>query len=309
MFTVALLLTAGLQVELKTEAQARGTELHLAEIATVAGEDALVERARELGVGYTPAPGFSRRLDRWSLERELKQAFPGVDLSVTGASSCRVVPAVETVRADEILGAAQAQLAQAFAASDVTYGSQTVVQDVQVPAGRETRRVRARIDTRLPQTGTVSVPVEILVDDAVYRTIWTSWSVETWRELPVLVRDIAPGDAIGRADFRRQRVKVGVGAVEAYLTEAAADGAVAVRGLQAGTAVTNRDVRRQLMVRRGDTVQLQVTKGSITATSTAVAAEDGHLGDKVRVVTSNQRELRAVVLGRELVTMDLGVAR
>lgn len=308
--TLALILAGGLTVELKPDALAHSTEVVLSEVATVTGDDEqLVARAAALGVGYTPAPGFSRRLDRWTLRRELTQAFPGVELVFAGPESCRIAPDTRTVRSDELISAARIELGAAFGMSDVTYEAQPGVCDLEVPSGREGQVLRARLDGRAPQSGLVSVPVEILVDGEPYRTVYTSWKVEAWREAPVLVRDVGPGEQLTRALFERRRVRVGIGPGEAYLTEAAADGALAVRGLRAGATVSNTDVRRALMVRRGDTVQLQVRKGNITATSTGIAADDGYLGDKVRVVTTGQREVRAVILGRELVSIDLSTAR
>lgn len=309
MITLALVLTSSLQVELKPEALARSTELVLSEVAEVQGEDSdLVRRAQALTVGYTPAPGFSRRLDRWALQRELTQAFPGVELSFVGAEACRVAPHTQTIRSTAIVQAAQKELQSAFGQSDVTYEPQPGIGDLVVPSGHVGAELRASFLPNRVTSGTVSVPVEVLVDGAPYRTVYTSWKVEAWREAPVLVRDVGIGEELTRALFKRQRIRVGV-TDQAFLTEGAAEGSTAVRALRAGTLVSSRDVRRALLVRRGDTVQLQVRKGSITATSTAVAADDGFLGDKIRVVTPSQREMRAVILGRELVSIELQSAR
>lgn len=306
MITLALCLVAGLHVELKPEAQAHGTEVVLSEVAAVRGDDAeLVARASALSIGYTPSPGFSRRLDRWALQRELAQALPSVDVAFAGAEACRILPATRTVTSTELVAAARARLVEAFSAGDVTCEEQPGTGDAVVPAGHEGYELRARLDPGAPSSGLVSVPVEVLVDGELYRTIYTSWKVEAWREAPVLVRDVGAGERMTIADFQRRRVRIGVATEQAFLTEAAADGAIAVRGLPAGSVVRQLDVRRPLLVRRGDTVQLQVKKGNIRATSTAVAADDGYLGDKIRVVTPSQRELRAVILGRELVGLEL----
>jgi len=306
MLILTLVIAGGLHVELKPEAHVRGTELRLDEIALVESDDAaLAERARAIGVGYTPAPGFSRRLDRWNLERELKKALPGVELLLDGADACRIAPMTETIPAAEILAAARAEVVSAFAASDVTYEVQTDARDLEIPAGREGHSLRTLLERGTPQSGLVSVPVEVRIDGELYRTVWTSWKVEAWREVPVLVRDVSVGESLSPALFRRDRVRVGLTNAGAHLTERAADGAVAVRNLRAGATVASRDVRRPRMVRRGDTIQLQVRKGNITATSMAVASDDGFLGDKIRVVTRSQNELRAVIVGRDLVSINL----
>jgi flagella basal body P-ring formation protein FlgA len=307
---MTLILAGGLSVELKPEAKVRGTELQLGEIALVKSEDAeLAERARLLSVGYAPAPGFSRRLDQWSLRRELQQVFQGVELEFGGAEACRIVPETQTVTSADLVAAARAELVSAFAASDVTYELQAEANDLEIPVGRSARTLNAQIDQNIPASGILAVPVEVRIDGELYRTVYTNWRVETWREVPVLVRDVSVGESLNTSLFRRDRVRIGVVNAGAHLTERAADGAVAVRNLRAGAVVASRDVRRPRMVRRGDTVQLEVRKGNIRATSSAVATDDGFLGDKIRVVTRNQNELRAVIVGRELVSIDLTGSR
>ena len=60
---LALLLVGGVKVTLHPEATVRGTEISLAQVATVEGDDAAeVERVRSLKLGYAPAPGYSRTL-------------------------------------------------------------------------------------------------------------------------------------------------------------------------------------------------------------------------------------------------------
>jgi flagella basal body P-ring formation protein FlgA len=60
-------------------------------------------------------------------------------------------------------------------------------------------------------------------------------------------------------------------------------------------------------VRNGETVQLQVRKGSITARGGAIARADGSAGDRIRLWTADRsRELSGTVIGRGLVEIDLG---
>jgi flagella basal body P-ring formation protein FlgA len=85
-------------------------------------------------------------------------------------------------------------------------------------------------------------------------------------------------------------------------------GAVATRDLSADQMVTNLDVHRPLIVRRGDSLFLQVRKGGITTRVPAVAREDGAIGDRIVVtMTSNEHDMSGVVISRDMVELDLGL--
>jgi flagella basal body P-ring formation protein FlgA len=84
-------------------------------------------------------------------------------------------------------------------------------------------------------------------------------------------------------------------------------GAVAQVDLAAGSTVTAREVQRARLVKSGETVQIQVRKGAITARSSAIAKADGMSGDRIRLVSADKsREISGVVIGRGLVEVDLG---
>jgi flagella basal body P-ring formation protein FlgA len=61
-----------------------------------------------------------------------------------------------------------------------------------------------------------------------------------------------------------------------------------------------------VVVKDGDTVFLDVRKGVVNARVGAVALQAGARGDRVRVaLLGSQREMRGVVVSRELVQIDL----
>ena len=64
-----LLLASGITVTLPEETKVSGSEMKLGDIAVITGEDeSLVERAKQLGLGYAPAPGYHRTLRQWKLQ-------------------------------------------------------------------------------------------------------------------------------------------------------------------------------------------------------------------------------------------------
>jgi flagella basal body P-ring formation protein FlgA len=288
--TLLTLAAGSLRVELAPTAAVRGTELDVAAVARVTGDDqAAVAAAREALLGYAPAPGYSRTVERWQLVQELERALPGTRVEVVGAEFCRVSPQVELLTAERMLEAALHPLA--------------------VPAGEVGVELRARTPDVEPRDGAVSVPVEVLVDGELYRTVWTSWNVGVWTQVPVLARDVRRGEELSLASFQVERRRVDLATQRGHLSETAASGALAARDLRAGSVVLERDVTRPRLVVRGRTVQLRVKKGAVVATASAIARQDGFLGDEIAVVTESKKEIRAVILGPDLVGIELAATR
>ena len=82
--------------------------------------------------------------------------------------------------------------------------------------------------------------------------------------------------------------------------------AVALKALAAGSFVSEHEVHREVVLRRGDTVTVRVKKGSVQATDVGVVMGDGRLGDRVRVVLqSTAKELHGIVRGRSTVEVTI----
>lgn len=306
MLVLLTLLAGGATVTLPEEALVRGAELELAAVATIEADDpGVLARLGAFELGYVPAPGYARVLSRPRIAAELRRAFPDLEqLVVAGAERCRVLPECTEIAADAILGAARDALAARFAGQQTSLRPTSTHESVLVPLGAQGVRLDAAPTAGGPRAGAWSVPVRIWVDDAPYRTIWTSWDVECWVERPVLLRDVARGEALSTADVELRRVRVDdTGAVEP-LSSDTLRGVVARRDLRAGTALQPGDVERARVVRKGDLVHVEVHKGLVVARASALAAEDGRVGDRIRVTASaTGRELVATVVSSDLVEL------
>lgn len=288
-------------VHLPAEARVSGVEFTLGDVARIEGADpAFVERVRALHLGYAPGPGYSRLIEAPLLARQAGASFPGIDLAFSGAAACRVFPHVQHIEGSAIGGIAKAELARVFRGLDAELAMHGQLLDVTVPRGDQPARLQVRLREHSARPGSWSVPVEVLVDGAVARTIWTSWSVDLWQERDVLVRDVPRGGLLTPEDLQRRRVRVQQNEMGRPIEKSALRGATARRDLRAGDLVRLSDVERQVVIRRGDMVHVEVTKGALTARGAGVAQEDARIGDSVRVVMSRtEAEVVAVAAGKE----------
>lgn len=84
---------------------------------------------------------------------------------------------------------------------------------------------------------------------------------------------------------------------------AAVVGFEATRTIPAGTPVTRADLREADLVREGENVTLTITRGALSISVDAMAAENGKLGEQVILINPESgREVRGIVTGRNQVS-------
>lgn len=307
-----LLLVGGVTVDLPSEAEATGTRITLGEIAKVTAADtdaATLEAVRAVELGYMPAPGHSRILMRWKLERAVAVMVPDAEVHWGGEAKCRVFPAVEMIAATDLYESARTAVRGLFQANEITIQATGMIDDVGVPRGKEAAVLRADLVSHQPRPGAWSVPVRVLVDGEPYRTIWIGLNVELYQELPVLLKDAPKGTQLNSKMFSIRRVRVTDHTAQP-LALAMLTNAIAVRAISAGHVVTERDVERPLAVTAGAPVWIEIVHGHIRASILGSALQSGRMGDLITVrIDSTGKELQATVTGREQVTRELKRAR
>jgi flagella basal body P-ring formation protein FlgA len=300
-------LLAGVTVTLPVEAKVKGTEIELGELCLVAGLDGeLVARVQALELGYAPAPGFSRLLTSERIKSELARALPGIEVRVVGERACRVWPEIDEIAPSLLEDAARTELLRAFTGKEATFTLSEPIGSVKVPMGERGRQLIARVPESELHSGTIGVPVEVLVDELRYRTIWTTWRVDIWETRPVLTRPVRAGEELRPELFSRARVQIGRTSEPEALDPRQIVGSVAKRDLAPGERVTVQDVHRPAAVTLGATLFLRVKKGPIEARVSALALETGSVGERIRVKTVEAgQELVATIVGRDLCEITL----
>lgn len=298
-------LVARASVALPPQVSVRGTELLLGQVAALDGDAASLARLRSLSLGYAPAPGYVRTLQRWQIADRVRAAVPNVEIRWSGAEVCRVVPEIERVFGTELQSSAAQALEASYAGRDATIRPSGRCADIDVPRGETPVSLRVVPESRELRAGTVSIPVQVIVDGTAYQTVWVPFDVELVELVPVLARDVQRGEILGREHFESRTQRLAAGSA-AFLSPERAIGSTVLRDLPAGSRVFEADVKRTLLVKQGDTVALVVKKGAVDARAHATALQNGYLGDRIRVSTNDKtKTVTAVVAGRAHVEIDL----
>ena len=308
--SLALMLFGGVTVTIPREAQITGTEITVGQVARVTGDDAAeVERVQAASLGYAPAPGYTRVLLAPRIANRLSHDLGlelGSELIVGGAARCVVTPLSHRVTAQDLRAKASSALTDLLQGLDAHFEPSGSLRGIEVPEAREA--VVLRSNPRRPRSisGAWSVPVDVLLDGELYRTVWTSWNVELWERKQVLVQAVRAGQSLLPEHFVTRRVRVGSGA-ERHAVDAASLGqAVVLHDLPAGSIVGERDVRRQMVMKRGDVVGLEIRRGAVMVRAQATVQQDGRVGERIRVLCERTgKEVTAIVVSRELVELSL----
>lgn len=307
----AFLLWTGVTVTLPAEAKVAGTELSLGAFATVECEDpALAARVQALALGYAPAPGYSRVLEAAALLRQVRAIAPGVEVKLAGATTCRVIPSTEQVSVEAITSAARAALQQHLAGrelGDCTLEPVSPLAAIEVPKGKQACALEVAPQPEKASYSPAIVAVRLVVDGQTYRTAYTSWKVQSWREQPVLTRDVRAGEVIEANMVELRRAPIDAGLASTALDAIQVLGAAATRPLQAGKPLLAGDLVRPIVIKKGDALILVVNCGAVRVRTPATAAQAGAVGDRIKVtVQQSGREINALIESRDIVRIDLG---
>ena len=244
------------------------------------------------------------------LANRLKLAFPNDDIRLAGELRCRAHPETELVAADSLRTVAQRGLESLTIGLDAEFQQLGEITDLLIPAGAEKAELRLRRGPLELQAGKNSIPVEVVIDGSPYQTVWTNWDVKIWKSALVLTRDVQAGETLSLDSVEFKRLNTAELGSQLVLDRAAVASTRAARNLKRGAVLAKTDLVQLELIHRGDSVVLEVKKGAVCARVTAIASEDGHLGDRIRVVTTDtRRELSAVVIGRDRVQIDMTVQR
>lgn len=289
----------GLEVTQLERASTPGNRILLRDLLADADEAKLPVEVLDLDLGRSPTPGFGRQIDR----RFLEALAP--DLRFQGANLSTVFADQVTIEQGKLLEVARAKLDEML--GDAQVDSIDVVRAplaVNVPRGRVSRNVVARV-RGLPQTkGPVTVQVDIEIDGTLARTAQVLFDLKSRATVYVLANDVRKGSVLDEKSIRKIEVEATAN------TPTSSDptlllGLVAKRDLKAGGLVKGTDFEPEIVVSRGDAVRIRFTQGTLTLETRGVARESGALGDRIRIDNlESKKALTGRVAGPGLVAVD-----
>lgn len=132
--------------------------------------------------------------------------------------------------------------------------------------------------------------------------------IERMTQVPVLANRIMRGEVIGEADIVWQSLPDARVARAALTDMDQIVGMAAKRSLKAGTPVTASDVRRPLLINRGETVTMMLNTPTMQLTTKGRALQHGSEGDTIRISNlQTNTVIDAIVTGPGRVRVETSV--
>ena len=297
----------GVTVVVRPASEVAGEKVTLGDIASIEGADATqAEHLRSIQVCQSPLPGKTRKLTDDQVVTALRRA--GILPENTGLLC---PPEIAVLRMSAVVGGldlVEAVRKHVLAANSWT-GTVSVEAaippaDQVVPSGKLDLRIKA--GTSAVRKGRNSISVEIVIDDKVYRTVQVSVTVKVVAPVAVALKSVARSEQIGPSNIAIQERDITM-LPDDILTTMPEVGWTASLPISEGSILRRSWVSAPPAVRSGDQVLVVVSSGTLRLTDRGVAAQDGCIGDRIKVRLSGEgREVRGTISGPGLVEIFIG---
>ncbi|MBU6427832.1 MAG: flagellar basal body P-ring formation protein FlgA [Cyanobacteria bacterium REEB65] len=155
-------------------------------------------------------------------------------------------------------------------------------------------------------SGTMPVPLQVWQKGKQVAMIFPELDIDVWEGVLVTTTSISRGSPISKIEIRRERRTLASLGSEAFTSQDALDGAVAMRDLPPGTVLTPAVVNIPPLVLSGSMVNVRLISGGLTILTTGQALQDGRKSQVVRILNpASQRDYMGVVVGKDLVDVQL----
>ncbi len=281
--------TVEVNVTLKTDALARGTELQIGDVASIKTDSPEVtQRIIGLSLGLPPQPGYNRVISRNDIMlRVMREGVSPKQVKFIGGTQAFVQPSVHHLSPTELTRPAELLLDAAILAaehSDVSYKLRANLTGMRVPIGRFSRELKARLHTGAIGYNHVQVDIDVVIDGKTYKTLPIYYALKRFYKVLSLTSGVHRGSELNETNLEFKRIEAPHG-VDQYLTSfAQVRGKTTAARIRRGTILTDRHLVRPSLIRSGDIVELILSGGRIQIKTKVRAMDDGHLGKYIRVL-------------------------
>lgn len=283
-------------IRIKEEAYVKGPKVYLDDLVEVESRD-LKERLADVEVSAAARPGDSKSVSGTLVEARLEHA--GIDLDDVHIQRPRNIRAT-TMYLDitpEMLAASLREYIKEKMPWDPE------LTEIDVPLPRHSLQApdgNLVIDWRAsPQydfVGPSNFRADLTVDGEHFRRVALRGSVETYQEIVVAATDISRGRPISERHLKKRMVALSRAPDGAMTDPEAVVGLIARKTIFPNQPVTSRNAEAQQLVKRNQTVLVEVNSGNIHIQHQARAMMDGKAGDVIVCRNPKTREeFQAVV--------------
>lgn len=255
-------------------------------------------------IGPAPEPGGRIVVEAAQLAAIARQF--NIDWRPAGSGERSVIerPGVAFPRA-EAMAALQTALAVAGVPADADIEMPVYLPPMVPPDGSAAPEV-SQVDYE-PISGRFTALLSVTANGMNPAHARLSGRVQTMVELPVAARRIMVGDVVAPGDIRVARVRAAGVRANVVQWPAQAVGMALLHAVSAGSPLPMADLGRPVLVHKNSLVAMQLDTPGLSLSAQGVAAEDGALSERIRVINPASRAVvTAEVMGPGRVRVEAG---
>ncbi|MHC5065895.1 MAG: flagellar basal body P-ring formation chaperone FlgA [Planctomycetota bacterium] len=280
-------------VECKEHALIRGNDVLIRDVAKIATDlPDLSMRLAEIQLAKRPAYGINRILSRHDILMQLvKVGIRADQVKFTGAEEIVVQPQSTLMKPADLIEVADPVLAAALEGeinSDIEFEMSGKLRSLNVPPGRVSLNLLAKLDEIRPSSATVTV--SIMVDGESFKDVDIQYRLRRFTEVLVTSRAIKGGTPFGIDNLERRRLLITPGSNLNVTDYDQIIGKVAARDISVDKPVTLGHLADPKIIFAKQLVSLVMRSRRIKIESEGQALRDGSIGERIPVMNLSTRK-------------------
>ena len=298
--------SAQTKIILKKRAVVSGPTVTLGEIADIeGGPPDLINKIKNIQIMAAPPPAILVPLQKRMIEyRLIENGLKNADISIGGASTVSVYLDTVIIQGEKFIAAAREYLEK----NVIVKNGNKVIEFLRVPPPRTAAKRDLSIKVNPVKIGRLKgnfpLYVGIYNGDKLYQSVPVQAKVRTFESIVVASRMLLKGTVITADDLKIINDETTRYNNDLVFDKADLVGKETTVTINAEKPVRLQDVASPTVIKRGDTVDIEVTRGGVTIICKGVANRDGRIGDIIPVTRVNTHiQLQALVVSGSKVTI------
>jgi len=295
-------------LRIKPATTVRGLHVTIGDLCEITPMNDETFALSQIRFGPTPLNGYSRAVTRRDVIQALSAAGVALkSVKLSGGDEVLVQGVTVDVPKQDMLDAATAALQAQLnlEGGDVEVEPPVSVRRVQAPPGRVSQDLRARVRGVKTDLASTIVDVEILVDGEVFKKVPLRYKLQRFQRMLKTVGTIRKDEPLGPDNVVLVREPMSQ-VSNLYLTRMSqVMGMTASKTLRSNQLLAIGDVAPPAIIRKGDIVEVIMSRGRVKVTTRAIANEDAPLEGRIRLTNLKSRApIVGVVHGPGIVVVN-----
>lgn len=275
-------ISAQTKINIAAEIKVKNEIITLGDIAKISGKD--VENFNKISLGYAPNIGMTREIPKNRITLSIAAAgFSSNEFSLNAPLIVRIRRAGQEVEQSLIRETVENAISKQFAESriEIKIVRLDLPENVDVPIGNV--ELRTNFSNIVNPFSKFSLPIELRVNDKVFRRFSVNVELEAFAEILVADKDLALNTKLSKTDVRLEKRRL-----EKPLTNYLRDveklrGIALIKNLPNGAEITTDSFVASVVVKSGDLVRIVGESGKMQIIINGEARNSGKIGDRIAV--------------------------